>query len=206
MPDPSAGPAHYFMSNTTRRKSRNTPPQTPPPRAERGKPPQPVIVTDLRAIESIHREAVGVDILISGRLFRFEGRRLIPSESNQIKALMQLALPPLLPPEKEGGEPRYNFGDPDYEARHESARRNARALALWLGYACFKAEAVRLLKETPNSELNKLPETVEEIGAFIESRAMDDDALQMLFAGLTHRSVELQAFVNFTSGNGSLRS
>jgi len=168
-----------------------------------GREPAPTLVTDLRAVEAIHRESVGVNLFIGGRLFRFAGRRLVPSEANRVKALLELALPPLLPPESEGGEPRYNFDDADYKRSHESARRNSRALALWLGYPCFKAEAERLKAE---GHLEKLPETVEEIGGFIESREMDDDALQLMFVGLTAESVKLQGYVNFTSDSSSPRS
>jgi len=164
---------------------------------------KPIQVMDLRAVESAHRESIGVDLLMGGKVFRFEGRRLIPAESNRIKALMEIALPPIVPAAKDGEEPRYDFNDPDYKARHESARRNARALALWMGYPCFKTEAQRLVDERATE---KLPETVEEIGKFVESRAIDDDALQMLFIGLTKNAVELQGFVNFTSGSGSQKS
>jgi hypothetical protein len=210
-----------------------TSPRPSPPGAEREKTggrgtpkPIPIIVTDLRAIEAAHREAVLVDVFLGGRCFRFEGRRLIPSEANRVKQLLQLALPPMIPPAKEGEEPRYDFENADYAERHERCRRNGRALALWLGYPCFKAEAERLLgesreqKEESKKEAagapevahftgrvpERVPETVEEIAAFIESRALEDDAVQGLYLALMERPVEVQAYVNFTSGSGFQKS
>lgn len=179
-----------------KRKTRAQKPAVP-------KKKQPTLVTNLREVQALHRQAVGVDILMYGKVFRFEGHRLIPAESNRIQHMMQLALPPLLPPEKEGAEARYNFDDPDYKKRHEDSRRNARSLALWIGYPCFKTEAALCVEE---KKMEKLPETVEEIMNFIETREIDDDALQALFVGLTQNVVQLQEYINFTSGNGFQKS
>jgi hypothetical protein len=172
----------------------------------------PVLVTDLRAVEAIHREEVGIDLNIGGQLFRFSGHRLIPSEANRVKHLMELAIPPLIPGGKETGEPRYNFNDPDYMARREEARRTSRALALWLGYPCFQSEAERLVREgamVPGvvpAQVVVFPKTEQEIMRFIESRAMDDDALELLFVGMTRSAVTLAGYINFTSGNASRKS
>ena len=202
--------------------------------APAAKKPVPILVTDLRKIEAEHREAVLVDVFLGGKCFRFEGRRLIPAEANRVKQLLQQALPPLIPGAKEGDEARYDFQAPAYQEQHESQRRKGRALALWLGYPCFKAEAERMLQagvhspestvqsreemgaEHPTSniqhptsnvlKLEKMPETVEEITGFIEHRELEDDVVQSLYLALMQQPVEVQTYVNFTYGNGSPKS
>lgn len=55
-----------------------------------------------------------VDVKLRGQMVRFTGRRVKPVESKEIKLLLEAALLPLLPPEKEGGQVRYDPRDPGY--------------------------------------------------------------------------------------------
>lgn len=175
-----------------------------------GNKTQPKLVVDLGDVEAAHRQSFIVDISMCGQTFRFEGRRLIPSESAKIKQMMELAIPPMIPGEKPGDEPRYNFQDADYMQRRETARVESRAYALWLGYPCFKLQAEKLFEEwkrvgDSSKGIRKVPETVQEIATFIQGRAMDDDALQLLFISLA-QPVRLEEAVGFFSGKGSPKS
>lgn len=162
-----------------------------------------VVVTDLRDVEAHYRKGFSAEVLICGKAFTFEGRRLIPVESDRFRRMMELALPPVIPASKEGEEPRYDFNDVKYRDQANTAKIEARAFALWLGYPTFKKTADAMVMD---KTLAKLPETEQEIAAFIQGRNIDDDALQLLLRALTSSQVELQAFVNFTSGNGSPKS
>lgn len=165
------------------------------------KDPQPQAVTTLFEIEALCAEAMQVDVLMKGQVFRFTGRRLVPNESKEIKLLTEQALPALV----EGSEenPRYNFDDPGYQRRKEDCKCRARAMAIWMAFPSFKATAEQLVAE---KQLAALPADVESVTKFIQERKIEETALDLLFAALTREVVEKQAYVGFTSGNSFPKS
>ena len=106
----------------------------------------------------------------------------------QVKLLLEQAMPPLLPPETEGGEVRYDYRNPGYLTQVETNRRQARALALHASFPIF-AEALAATGE---------PVDAERIATFIESRDLDDDVLEALFRAAVERLVEVQPHVGFS--------
>ena len=87
-----------------------------------------------------------------------------------MQLLLEAALPPVIPADKPGGELRYDFQDPAYQARKEQARIEARSLALWLAYPVFKKQALREQQESLAQSPLKVPETVAEITNFMQQR------------------------------------
>jgi hypothetical protein len=150
------------------------------------KPKPPLEITELSQLEKLsHGEPIVVDLQIRKTAVRLVGRRLRPSESKEVKLLLERALPPVLPPEREGGQPRYDFRDPNYLRTAEEDRRVARALAIYSAFPIFKQALEN------DAADNKL------IVEFIESREMDDDILDLLFARITERIVGVSAYVGF---------
>ena len=148
----------------------------------------PLEITELSQLEKLsHGEPIVVEIEIRGKPARLTGRRLKPAESKEIKLLLERALPPVLPPEKEGGQPRYDFRDPNYLRSAEEDRRTARALAVYSAFPIFKQalEATGVAVDTRT------------IVEFIENREMDDDILEALFARVTERIVGIAPYVGF---------
>ncbi len=156
---------------------------TPPPAQA------PAEVTSLSQLEQLSNGApVLVDVNIRGTLVRFTGRRLKPLESKEIKLLLEAALPPLLPPEKEGEPVRYDYRDPGYLRKVEENRRRARALALHAAFPMFR--------EALSADGGPVDEN--RIVAFIEGRDLDDDVLDLLFNAVIERVVEATAHVGFS--------
>jgi hypothetical protein len=130
----------------------------------------------------------------------FHGPTLKPAEARQVQLLIEKALPPIV--REEGKEPRYDLENKDYLKSKEDYRRQARALALWLGFPCFRFQAgIEAKVQTPPP---KVPEGPELIAAWIESRQLEDDTLEALFQSLMRSEVE--SYLGFTSGNSSPKS
>lgn len=151
--------------------------------------PTPTDVTSLSQLEQLSNGApVIVEVKLREQMVRFRGRRLKPIESKEIKLLLEAALPPLLPPEKEGGQVRYDYRDPGYLRKVEENRRKARALALHAAYPIFK------------EGLDAAGGPVDEnrIAEFMESRNLDDDVLDVLFKAVIERVVDAASLVGFS--------
>jgi len=151
--------------------------------------PTPMEVSSLSQLEQLSNGApVVVDVKLRAQMVRFTGRRLKPVESKEIKLLLEAAMPPLLPPEKEGGQVRYDYRDPGYLRKVEENRRKARALALHAAYPIFK------------EGLDAAGGPVDEnrIAEFIESRNLDDDVLEVLFKAVIGRVVDAASLVGFS--------
>ena len=161
------------------------------PKPEIAVPPAPPkAVTNLSQLEQLSNGApLIVDLKIRDQVVRFTERRLKPVESKEVKLILERALPPILPPEKEGMPARYDYRDPGYLRRLEEDKRQARALALHTAFPLF-AEA--LAQEAPND-----PVDAQRICQFIESRSLDDDILEALFARVYERQVDA-ATVSFS--------
>jgi hypothetical protein len=143
-------------------------------------PAAAVEITELSQLERIsHGAPLIVDVPIRGKVVRLTGRRLKPAENVEIKLLLERALPPLLPPEKEGEQPRYDFRDPGYLKSAEENRRSARALAIYSAFPVFKAA---LEKEGGPIDSGRIVQ-------FIENRDIEDDALEVLFNAVIERVV-----------------
>jgi hypothetical protein len=151
---------------------------------------KPLNVASLAELERLsHGTPITATILIRDQPVTLTGRRLKPSETKEIKLLLEKALPPLLPPEKEGGEGRYDLRDPDYLAAAEGNRRAARALALYSAYPIFR-EALE--KETDG------PVDADRIVKFIEGRDLEDDILEILFAKVWERVASPAPYLAFS--------
>jgi len=181
------------MTKTTHRKQivpTATHGQTP---AKPAPAPAPLLVTSLDQIQAHHREPIGIVVSVCGQPYRFEGRRLLPHEDHQIADLLQRALPTRIAGEA-GAEDRYDFEDPEYQRTKQDFERKARALALWLGFPVFAADAIAAGKQLKDQG---------EICAFIESRSLDVEVLDALFGALTLNTVSVSEFTGFTSGSSS---
>lgn len=154
----------------------------------------PVIeITDLAELEKLTvAEPVVVEVEMSGRKIRLTGRRLRPFEVKEVQLLLERALPPMLPG-KDGEPERMDLRDPKYLEEKETCKREARALAIHMGFPVFKEALAR-----QGGVIDKA-----RIVEFIEHRDIDDDHLMALFMALTERRVEAARFVGFTSGNSS---
>jgi hypothetical protein len=187
------------MKNETKRGSQ-APAETP----AAAKPPRRV--TALAELEAVCGGSFTVRLNVRGEELEVAGRRLMPDESRQVKLKLESVLPPLLPPEKEGEEPRYDFRSLKYLEQVETARREARAIALWWAYLLFREKAVEETRN-PKPEIRKAEEwSVTEITNFIEHLPLDDDVLDLLFAAVTHGVVGKEAYVGFSSGSSSAKS
>jgi hypothetical protein len=151
--------------------------------------PKPLLeITELSQLEKLsHGEPIVVELQIRKTAVRLVGRRLKPSETKEVKLLLERALPPVLPPEREGGQPRYDFRDPNYLRSAEEDRRVARALAIYSAFPIFRQS---LEKEGGAVDHKRIVE-------FVESREMDDDILDLLFGRITERIVGVSAYVGF---------
>lgn len=162
------------------------------------------VVTSLDELEQLTNEPLKVAVLVRGQPFEFMGRRLRPAEAMEVKLLLERALPPQLPPEKPGGEPRYDFEDRAYLRRLEENRRRARAIGLWQAFPVFKE---RWAKQSPaEAPLSNHPDGQEALTQFIEHLALDDEVLETLFRALTQDIAEVQKFVDFILGSGRPKS
>jgi len=145
-------------------------------------------ITELSQLEKLsHGEPIVVDLEIRQQSVRLVGRRLKPSETKEVKLLLERALPPVLPPGKEGGQPRYDLRDPNYLRAAEEDRRIARALAIYSAFPVFR----QALEKEGGAIDNK------RIVDFIESRELEDDILELLFSRITERIVGVSAYVGF---------
>lgn len=192
-----------------KKTSQPTPHPDPLPKAERNPPspgfgaagkPAVKIVSSLDEIEAWHKKPIGVQVSLGGQPFKFEGRMLLPFEEQQIKELLERALPPRIPG-ADGAEDRYDMQDADYRARKRECWRTARALALWWGFPVFRATAEKesLALKTAT------PEDLKQIMEFIEHRNFDDEVLEVLFGALTLSVLSVQEFTGFISGSSSTK-
>lgn len=168
-------------------------------KAQEIQPPKPVVIDSIAEMESFFAESLEALIPMRGgqRTLLFRGRRLKPVESETVKLLLHRALPPVKP-DPDTNEPKYDIESPEYLARAEKFKRQARAFALWRAFPQFRELAAKQGK----ADL----QTPEEIAEWLENQTIDDDVLEHLFAVLTERVVEAQAYMGFTSGNSFPRS
>src|ERR1043166_9911352 len=109
----------------------------------------PVEITELSQLEKLsHGAPIVCDIVVRGQPARLGGRRLKPAETKEVKLLLERALPPVLPPEKEGEPARYDFRDPGLLQTSQGGRRFARALALYSAFPVFR-QALEALENGP---------------------------------------------------------
>jgi hypothetical protein len=155
-------------------------------------PPPTIKITRLADVMDLHRQPVKATVLAYGKLLEFEGRRLLPSESAEIKNLLGLAIPP----RNEKGE--YNFDDPDYKRSSKDYQLQARAKAVFTVFRdLFAPEAEAQKAEV--TDLGKLT-------AFMQSLPLADDALDALYTAAVSEPVSLVELTGFTSGNSSPKS
>jgi hypothetical protein len=95
----------------------------------------------LAELQTICARPLVVDCMVRGENVRIIGRRLRPSEVAAFREMVSAAIPPKLPPEKEGGEERYDFSNPEYAAKSRAAVANARAFVLFRCYPIFGEQA-----------------------------------------------------------------
>lgn len=153
--------------------------------------PAPVLITSLAQAEALTRP-LDVEVTYCGQAIRFAGRRLRPCESFEVKLLLEAALPTELPPEKEGGDVRYDFRNPDYLRQKEGNQREARAFALCAAYPVFAEGYAAWLKEGPARAPSRAAQR-----EFIESRPFDEDLLQVLFQAVVAEVLGLEKRVLF---------
>ncbi len=157
-------------------------------------PPAAVEITDLSQLEKLsHGEPIIADVIVRGQPVRLVGRRLKPSETKEVRLLLERALPPMLPPEKEGDSARYDFRNPAYLTESEDNRRQARALAIYSAFPVFRAA---LEKEGGPVDRGRIIQ-------FIENRELDDDILDILFNLVTERVAGIAPHLGFSSGSSS---
>lgn len=153
-------------------------------------PPGPVLIHSLAQAEALTRP-LDVEVNYCGQAIRFAGRRLRPCESLEVKLLLEAALPPELPPEKEGGDVRYDFRNPEYLRQKEGNQREARAFALCAAYPVFAEGYTAWLKESGRAPSRAAQRE------FIESRPFDEDLLQVLFQAVVAEVLGLEKRVLF---------
>src|SRR5258707_9707133 len=154
----------------------------------------PTEITDLSQLEKLsHGAPIICDIIVRGQPVRLVGRRLKPVETKEVKLLLERALPPVLPPEKEGESARYDFRDPGFLKTSEEERRIARALAVYTAFPIFR-QALEALANGPQGG----PIDQDRIVQFIENREIEDDVLEVLFGRIIERVVSVPAYVGFS--------
>jgi len=183
--DSTAAPnaIHYFMNTATKQDHETTDHKTT------DKAPTLCVVTSLSEVINFHKEPIAVKIFAYGRLLQFKGRRLLPSEADEVRTLLKRAIPP----RNDKGE--YDFDNAEYRTFAHHYQLQARAQTLWLAFdELFRAQAQAMGAKTSN---------LQEITAFIQSLPMADEALETLFGAATAEPVSLVELTGFTSGNPS---
>lgn len=151
--------------------------------------PPTIEITSLSQIADLHHEPIVAKIFAYGRLLQFKGRRLLPSEADEIRNLLKQAIPP----RTEKGE--YDFDDGAYLARAHALKLQARAKTLWLAFdQLFPPQAAAAGAKAGD---------LAEITRFIQSLPMADEALETLFGVATAEPVSLVELTGFSSGSNS---
>ena len=176
------------MAKTKDKDNKTTRPRTTGPRQP------PMEITDLSQLEKLsHGAPIICDIVVRGQAVRLVGRRLKPAETKEVKLLLERALPPVLPPEKEGEPARYDFRDPGFLKTSEEDRRVARALAIYSAFPVFRQSFEALANGAQGGPIDQ-----DRIVQFIESREIEDDVLEVLFGRIIERVVSVPAYVGFS--------
>ena len=150
------------------------------------------LVTSLKQLAEWHNEPIGAKVYSYGRVLHFQGRRLNPAESQNVKRLLEKAIPP----RKENGE--YDFDAPGYLEQRETFKRHALAQCVWLAFPNLFAAAAAEQKADVGD--------VEKITKFVEAQPLSDEALDTLFGVATTVPVSLVELTGFISGNNSPKS
>lgn len=140
------------------------------------------------------------EFVLNGQRVSFTGTPLRPWQRERITLLLEAALPKELPAEEPGGEPRYDFRDPEYRAAKEKHRRTARALALWWAFPLIFFAGANLPPAPSDDQVRE----------HLERAEWDEGLLDMAFTVATEsrtlvdpdRLVQASR-VGFTSGGGS---
>lgn len=154
----------------------------------------------------------------SRSVLRITGRMLRPEEVQPVRELMEEQLPPEKPREVDDeGRPKgpvlYDTRDPKWLKEREDRRRLGRALALWCGFGFFK-EAFEKRKQPVEGPPSPQPSPPgrggsavavdrQEILRFMESLAIDEDCLDLMYGQLMAQKVGLLQALNFTSAGTS---
>lgn len=147
-------------------------------------------VTSLTELDALCRQPVTVRIpLASGdEVIEIEARRLTPAESAKVNLEMRRALPKIIPGDKPGQE-RFDLSDPTYFERDQTAKRRARALAVYLGVPLFR-------DEKPNLS------NIDDITDYVQGK-LTEEILTILFMAIVPSfAQEVQEAVNFFSSSG----
>jgi hypothetical protein len=146
-------------------------------------------VTRLEQVTALHREPIGAKIFAYGRLLQFNGRRLTPSETREVKDLVKQAIPKRM----DNGE--YEFDDPMFREQVQKLETQARAKALWLAFGDLFQEQARE-EGADVSDLGK-------ITGYIQHLNIADDVLETLYGVATVEPVSLVELTGFSSGSNS---
>jgi hypothetical protein len=169
----------------------NNTPLTPDPLLDLKARPA-VKVTSLTQIAAFHNEPIGAKVYCYDQVFHFEGRRLNPDETQRVKRLLEKAIPP------RNDKNEYDFDAPGYLEARETYKRHARALCVWLAFpALFQTAAVEQKADVGDAE---------KLTKFVESQALNDEALDVLFGTATTSPVSLVELTGFISGSNSPKS
>lgn len=158
-------------------------------------------ITTLAALEALGAKLPPIHCIIHGQRVELSLRRLTPGEARTVKIWVERALPPLIPAEKEGGEPRYDFRDQKYMEARELNRTTARA------YAIYQSLPTGFWHGETGDAADRLTDP-EKIREFIDRRAIEDSTLEFLFGWLSDERTlinvaEEQARINFLSAASS---
>ncbi len=153
----------------------------------------PVVkVVSYEQIARLHDQPIGATVHLYGQNLQFTGRRLLPVEANEIKDLLQRAIPPR---KEDGG---YDFDNEAYQASRKQHERQARAKCLWLAFPEFFGGAAAAAQKTLTD--------VAQIQTFIEELKISDEALEALYGAATFSPVSLVELTGFSSGSSSPKS
>ncbi len=141
-------------------------------------------VTNMAALTEQFSQKLRVRVPVGGeKIGEFECERLREAQTVQVARVLQKCLPPLIRKRGEDGteQMHYDVTNPDYLAKKDEAQRQARALAVWLGWPPVREgnEAETDVAKITEIVGEKLPERV--IRAIAqEVVAQDVDTEQMV--------------------------
>lgn len=179
---PKASPAVHILNKTM-----NTADSNPTEPAPDRRPPAPELIQSLEQLAAMHDEPIRLTVMAYGRLLKFHGRRLQADEQQEVKRLLEQAIPP------RGEDGRYNFEDESFLAQKGKYARQARAKCVALAFP----------------ELFKVPAEVTDLEAlqkFIEARKISDELLEALYGAAALNVVNVVELAGFFSGNSSPKS
>lgn len=167
---------------------RNAPtPETAPVQTPTPTPAPTVIGVD--ALIALCAAPVPITFGFMGQLCTLQGRRLTTAEEEQVRAIENEPLPPVIRG-KTPEEDRYDRTDKAYRAAEAKATRDARALTIYLGFP-------ELAAKYPNLKSR------EEVTAFVESLPFGTAVLDFIAAKILSGETEVAARLNFTSAAAS---